>query len=63
MNEVTIIKLRSILNLARTAETIWIDVMGDIVMGRLDIRRVWDMNSALIELLRRCEEVLEDEKS
>lgn len=63
MNEETVIRQRNILNLARTVETMWFDVMGDLLSGKLGIRRVWDMNSVIIELLRRCEEVLKDEES
>lgn len=63
MEEETIIKQKGILNLARTVETIWSEVMADIALGTLDIRRVWDMNNTLVRLLKECQEVLDDEKS
>jgi len=63
VEEETIIKQKGILNLARTVETIWSEVMADIALGTLDIRRVWDMNNTLVRLLKECQEVLDDEKS
>ncbi len=62
MDEKIQIKVGQIYNLAHTVEVIWVEVMGDILVGSFDIRRVWDMNRTISLLRSTIDEVQKELK-